>query len=197
VTRFLLVRHGESEWNALGRWQGLSDPPLSDLGREEARMAASTLGDFDGLIFASPLIRARQTAEIIAKQLGERTVLIEPDLREIDVGDFSGLTSDEIQEKMPEAWTALREGRLDTFPGGESRSDFRERVQRALEGLAARHEGAEILVVTHGGTIGDVERYLGVHPGVGVRNLEGRWFELGEALIAVGDRVPLAETQSS
>lgn len=197
-TRFLLVRHGQSEWNALGRWQGLSDPPLSDLGREEARMAASTLRPFDGLILASPLVRARETAEIIANELGRvGTVEIEPELREIDVGEFSGRTNDEIQERMPDAWKALREGRLETFPGGESRKAFRERVQRALETVAARHQGATLLVVTHGGTIGDVERYLGVHPGVGVRNLEGRWFELGESLQAVGDRVSLAEVQSS
>jgi probable phosphoglycerate mutase len=190
TTRFLLVRHGQSAWNALGRWQGLSDPPLSDRGRDEAKLAASSLAGFEGLIYSSPLLRARQTAEIIAGS--GRTVSICPDLREIDVGEFAGLTNEEIEGRLPDAWRDLRAGNLDRFPGGESRVDFRERVLRALGDLANEHPGAEIFVATHGGTIGDVERYLGVHPGVGVGNLAGRWFEsTDDKLSAAGERVEL------
>jgi probable phosphoglycerate mutase len=195
VTRFLLVRHGQSEWNAQGRWQGQGDPHLSDRGREEAKLAASVLRDFDGIVFSSPLLRALETAELIASLIGRGQVFVENDLSEIDVGDFSGLTNEQIEEQLPDDWRALREGRLEMFPGGEARDAFLQRVLAALERMAARHPDpdAELLVVTHGGAISAVERHLGVHPGVGVANLEGRWFEVGSQLSACGDRIALAD----
>jgi broad specificity phosphatase PhoE len=193
----LLVRHGQSTWNAQGRWQGQADPPLSDAGRNEATLAAETLGALPGPVFASPLLRAKQTAELISNALGDGTVFIEPGLREIDVGDFSGLTNDEIEQRLPDAWKALRAGELEQFPSGESREEFRLRVFVALAGLAHRHPNVELLVVMHGGTIAAIERHLGVHPGVGVRNLEGRWFRvLGEEIEADGDRLNLVEPPS-
>ncbi len=196
MTRFLLVRHGQSEWNAQGRWQGQADPHLSDHGREEARLAVSALRDFKGLIFSSPLLRARETAEIISSEIGDGSVLIEPDLREIDVGEFSGLTNDEIEQRLPDAWRTLREGNLAAFPGGESREHFLGRVRSSLERMAAHHPGAEILAVAHGGAIAAVERDLGVHPGHGVGNLVGRWFVLDGELQADGDRIALADQAS-
>jgi probable phosphoglycerate mutase len=197
VTRFLLIRHGQSEWNALGRWQGQADPHLSDHGREEAKLAAIALRDFGGLVFASPLLRARETAEIISSEIGDGSVFIEPDLREIDVGEFSGLTNDEIAERLPDAWAALRAGELDGFPGGESRQHFLERLLGSLERMAATHPGAEILAVAHGGAIAAIERHLGVHPGHGVGNLVGRWFEFaGDTVRADGGRVALADQPS-
>jgi broad specificity phosphatase PhoE len=198
MSRLLLVRHGQSEWNALGLWQGQADPPLSDAGREEARLAATSLQGFGGLFFASPLVRARETAEIISAELGGRTVMLEPDVREIDAGDFSGLSNDQIEERMPEAWASLRAGTLDAFPGGESRAHFLDRVRTALIGIAGRHPVDEILVATHGGPIAAIERHLEVHPGVGVRNLEGRRFIVDGLDIRVdGDRVDLLNRQDS
>lgn len=192
MTRLFLVRHGQSEWNAQGRWQGLADPPLSEAGREEAVLAASTLEAFSGRMFASPLCRAKQTAEIIASEIGAGVVKVEPDLREIDVGDFSGLTNDEIAERFPEAWEALVGGRLDAFPSGESREHLKQRVLQAIDGLAARHPDEELLVVTHGGVVASLERHLGAHPGEGVRNLVGRWFVVADGRLSVdGDRVDL------
>src|SRR3954449_978711 len=81
ASRVLFVRHGQSEWNALGRWQGQADPPLSDLGRAQARAAAHSLGALDA-IFASDLQRAAETAAIISAAIGVGPVLVEPDLRE-------------------------------------------------------------------------------------------------------------------
>jgi probable phosphoglycerate mutase len=197
VTKLLLVRHAQSAWNAQGRWQGQADPPLSDRGRDEARVAADGLTGFGGSFFASPLLRAKQTAEIISGVHGDGSVLLEPDLREIDVGDFSGLTNDEIEKQFPDAWASLHAGRLETFPSGESREDFRVRVLGALDRLAVRHPAGEFFVVTHGGAIGAIERHLGVHPGVGVKNLEGRRFEIvGGELSVVGDRVGLLDQSS-
>ncbi len=194
MTRIFLVRHAQSEWNAQGRWQGQADPPLSDSGRQDAELAAVKLAGFSGRVCSSPLLRAKQTAQIIATQIGRPTVTVETDMREIDVGDFSGLTSDEIAERLPDAWKALQEGALDVFPSGESREHFRVRVLRALEALATRHPGEELLCVTHGGAIATLERHLGVHPGVGVGNLVGRWFEVSDAAVTVsGDRVELLE----
>src|SRR3954465_8515375 len=98
TTRVLMVRHGQSTWNALGRWQGQADPPLSDLGRDQARAAARALGAMDA-VFAPDLHRATETAHIIATDLGIGPVLIDERLRERDAGEWSGLTRDEIHER--------------------------------------------------------------------------------------------------
>src|ERR1700704_2099238 len=97
TSRVLLVRHGQSEWNALGKWQGQADPPLSDLGRAQARSAAHSLGSLDA-IYASDLQRAMETAAIIANALGIGPVVVDPDLRERNAGEWSGLTRAEIPE---------------------------------------------------------------------------------------------------
>ena len=99
-TRVLLVRHGQSEWNAEGRWQGQADPPLTDLGRLQAREAAGALGTVDA-VWASDLQRAVETATVIADQLGVGPVVVDPDLRERDAGEFSGLTRPEIAARFP------------------------------------------------------------------------------------------------
>src|SRR5438270_7968282 len=120
TSRVLLVRHGQSEWNALGRWQGQADPPLSDLGRDQARAAARALGAVDA-VFASDLQRATETAHIIAGALGIGPVLIDERLRERDAGEWSGLTRDEIHERYP---GYLPDDRHRTFapdPDGEPR----------------------------------------------------------------------------
>lgn len=161
-------------------------------------MAAAALRGFSGILVVSPLVRARETAEIIAAAWGPAQIFVEPDLMEIDVGEFSGLTYDEIEERMPDDYRKLREGTLLAFPGGESREHFVERIIRALEGIAARHPDDDVLVVTHGGAIAALERHLGAHPGVGVGNLVGRWFEIDRAktLSVASDRVALADQPS-
>src|ERR687894_1848010 len=96
----LLVRHGESRWNARGRWKGWADPPLSDLGRAQAEAAAPAAAPVDAVV-SSDLQRARETAELMAAVLEVDDVLVETDLRERDVGDFTGLTRAEIEERWP------------------------------------------------------------------------------------------------
>ena len=90
TTRILLVRHGESAWNAIGRWQGWADPELSDLGRQQALEAAAAVGAVDAIV-ASDLQRAMQTALIISEAIGVGPVQVEAGLRERDVGDWTGL----------------------------------------------------------------------------------------------------------
>lgn len=189
-TRLLLVRHAESEWNAAGRVQGQADPPLSEHGRRQGAAAASRV-DVD-VIVSSDLRRARETADIIASAAG-LDVWFDPALREIDVGEFAGLTRNELLERFPDEAAAWREGRLERFPGGESRQEHRERLLAAAERLADAFAGRRVLVVTHGGAIHNLERHLDVYPGVGVGHLEGRWFEAASELRAVSDRVSLLE----
>ena len=95
MTKLLLVRHGQSEWNAMGRWQGKANPPLTDLGKEQALLAAKKLPDFS-ILASSDLVRARETAEIFAKAHNKEPndIFIEPQVQERDAGEFSGLTRD-------------------------------------------------------------------------------------------------------
>jgi broad specificity phosphatase PhoE len=142
VTTLLLARHGETDWNRDGRWQGWADPPLNATGREQARLLAEQLRatPFDA-VYSSDLRRAFETAEIVAEPHGVE-VVADPGLREIDVGSWSGLTRTEIEERF-----GLE--RLD----GETREQHGARVLAAVERIAREHTGERVLVVTHGGTM--------------------------------------------
>ena len=100
MTRILLVRHGESTWNADGRWQGQADPPLSDLGRSQAAEAALRVGTVDAIV-TSDLQRAADTGVILARLLGVDHVATEWRLRERDAGPLSGLTRAEVHARFP------------------------------------------------------------------------------------------------
>jgi phosphoserine phosphatase len=152
VTTILLARHGESDWNRDGRWQGHADRPLTDLGREQARALADRLAAIElDAVYSSDLERARETAAIVAKphQLPVKEL---SDLREVDVGSWSGLTRAEAEELYPDAfrhWTEGGEG----WDDGETYEQLGERVVRALGMIAAKHADGRVLVVAHGGTI--------------------------------------------
>lgn len=190
TTRLLLLRHAESEWNALGRWQGWGDPPLSREGRDQAARGATALSDFTGPVVSSDLRRASETAQILATLLGLGDVTIEPGVREVDVGDWSGLTHDEIEHRFPGALAAWRAGTLPRAHGGELREAFLERIVAATQRIADGFAGNSVLVLTHGGVIHALERHLGVHV-ERVPNLGGQWFEAASPLRAVGDPVRL------
>ena len=198
VAHFLLLRHGESVWNAENRWQGQSDPPLSDLGEEQAREAAKRLAgsDFARLV-SSPLQRARRTAEILAEVVG-LDVDFEPELQEIDTGIWTGLTRDEIRAGWPRELADWSEGRSESPPGGESRFALAARAQAALRRLAtAAQAGERLLVVTHGALLRHLDRSLGLEP-ESVPNLGGRWYRLGaEGPIEAGERVTLADPEDT
>jgi len=175
--RLLLLRHGQSTWNADGRWQGQADPPLSPLGEEQARDAARRLapGQFCRVL-ASDLRRARRTAEILAEALG-LPVEVDPDLREIDVGDWQGLTRAEIDRRAPGALADWSEGRSESTPGGETRTQLTDRARAALQRAAATAAaGDRVLLVSHGALIRHLDRALGLVPH-GIGNLAGRWYE--------------------
>jgi broad specificity phosphatase PhoE len=190
-TRVLLVRHGQSEWNAEGRWQGQADPPLTDLGRLQAREAARALGTVDA-VWASDLQRAVETATIIADQLGVGPVVVDPDLRERDAGEFSGLTRPEIAARFP---GYLDDGRRP--PGWEPDEALVARALRALHAIAAEVPGGDVLVITHGGLVYALEQHLG-EEFVRLANAEGRWLEVGAgAALRLGERVLLSAPEDT
>jgi probable phosphoglycerate mutase len=143
MTTLLLARHGETDWNREGRWQGWADPPLNATGRAQAQALAEQLRDtpFDA-VYSSDLRRAHETAEIVAAP-HDVPVVADPGLREIDVGSWSGLTRKEIEQRFPDG----------TRPDGETRDEHAARVLGAVERIARENPGLRILVVTHGGTM--------------------------------------------
>ncbi len=187
-TRALLTRHGQSEWNALGRWQGQADPPLTDLGRRQAHEAARSLGAVDG-IWASDLRRAAETAVVIADDMGVGPVVLDTDLRERDAGEWTGLTRAEIEQRYP---GYLPDGRRP--PRWESDEVLLDRAQRALQRIADAAPGGDVLVITHAGVVFAVERHLGLDH-TRLANVEGRWVTVAREGLRLGDRLLLAEPQ--
>lgn len=157
LTHLILVRHGESEANRQGHWQGHADGNLTPLGHLQAEEVAERLAAWDPPVqhlYSSPLRRAVQTAQPIAQRLG-LDLVIHPDLREIDVGQVSGLSNEEFAQRFPEVYTRwLNKDDLDfTWPGGEQRRAFFQRVSRVVREVLSRHPGETVVLVTHAGTI--------------------------------------------
>ena len=152
MTTILIARHGQSDWNHEKRWQGHADRPLTERGREQAQALADRLAHIElDAVYSSDLKRARDTAAVVAGSQGLELRQL-PDLREVDVGSWSGLTRDEAQERFPEGFARWRDG----YPGwkdGETYEAMTDRVLRAVDEIAAEHEGGRVLVVSHGGPI--------------------------------------------
>lgn len=150
-----IARHGETDWNVAGRWQGHTDVPLNANGRAQALAVAVALRGhaFAGVV-ASDLTRAHETARIVAAELGLSVSYTDPDLRERRFGPFEGLTRDECAAYHPEEWRAWIVDKV--APGdGESQEELSLRVHAAVGRVAihvATHE-APALVVTHGGSM--------------------------------------------
>lgn len=148
MTRLLLVRHGESTWNAHRQLQGQADAPLSDRGRRQAARLAALIRDLAPTrIVCSDLSRTRETAEI----LGHASAIRDRRWREIDVGEWTAASLDDLRRDQPDAFSGWRAGTY-TPPGGENWQSFCARIRGALEELADP-PGATALVVTHGGVI--------------------------------------------
>jgi broad specificity phosphatase PhoE len=192
TTRILLVRHGESEWNASGRWQGWAESSLSERGRHQAFEAASAVGAVDAIV-ASDLERAVQTAMIISEAIGVGPVVTESGLRERDVGEWTGLTRDEIEERWPGDLDRWRTGALREPPGGERNDVIIERVHAALRRVGAMFDGGEVLAVSHGGVMRLLEREHGVEQPPVFANLAGLVVDIHGDRIDVGDRVLLLD----
>ncbi len=156
ITTVLLVRHGQTECNLNGRWQGHADIPLDETGRGQAgaiarRLAEQTEWTIDAM-YASDLERAKETAVIIGNAIGH-TPILDPIWRERDLGDFSGLTRVQIREKYPDVLAAEKRGLGLNLPDGEVEDDFWNRGAKAIANVTAKHAGKTILVVSHGGIL--------------------------------------------
>ncbi len=168
TTTMLIIRHGQSEWNAEGRWQGQMDPPLSDLGRKQAHVAAQSVGDIDAIV-ASPLARAFQTASIIGEQLGIGPIESYDGLMERSLGEWQGLTRAEIDDGWP-GWVEDEDRRP---KGWEYDHEVLDRTVKALSSVAEKYPGGHVLVAAHGGVIITMEKHLKVNDGR-IPNLHGR-----------------------
>ncbi len=172
-TTLLLIRHGETDWNVEGRYQGQADPPLNERGREQARRLARKLEqDPPDIIYTSPLKRAYETARIIADHL-RRPLYVEPRLKEIHQGEWQTLLHTEIARRYPEAWDSWHTTPWETqIPGGETLKEVQKRVYEAIDEIIQRHPGKRIAIVAHRIPLALIKiRYQGLDP-ARVRQIE-------------------------
>jgi probable phosphoglycerate mutase len=179
-SRLILVRHGETEWNREGRIQGYrADSPLTANGQAQARRLAERLAG-EGLLalYCSDAGRARQTAAPIAAALGVR-IVYDAALRERSYGEFEGWTYADLEREQPEAYRKFR-SRDPGYapPGGESGSQFRDRIVATLERIAGTAGAERAAVITHGGVLGVAYRHI-----VGQSPESGREYTLHNASI--------------
>ena len=173
TTRLILIRHGETEWNVEGRYQGQADPPLNQRGLAQAHQLAQKLrGVGLDVLYSSPLRRALQTAQILAEAL-EVSLHTEPRLMEIHQGEWQTLLYTEIAARYPELFDRWQtEPWTVTLPGGENIAQVQERVYAAVDEILSRHEGQCIGMVAHRLPITLLKiRYQGLDPDV-VRTLQ-------------------------
>ena len=151
-TTFLFIRHGQTDWNVIGRWQGHIDTPLNETGQQQARALARRLVSWPiEAVLCSDLQRAQETAVILA-QPHQLTPQPDPDWRERHVGRFSGLTSTESREAFPHIWEAAAKGILEP-PQGEPFAQLAARMLGVYHRALAHHSGQMVAVVSHGQAI--------------------------------------------
>jgi len=151
VTRFILIRHGETDWNIEGRWQGQADVPLNERGREQAVQTAQALADIKfAAIYSSDLSRARETAEVLAS-VTKLKVQFDVRLREIHQGEWQGLLVSEIQVRYADAFhQRMTNPMLVAPPGGETALQVMERVVAVIEELRKIYSDQTVAIVSHG-----------------------------------------------
>ena len=175
----LALRHGQSEWNAEGRWQGQADPPLTSLGEQQALFAANQLlnsSEIFDTIASSDLQRAQRTAEIIAEVVGDGVVELRTEFRERKAGSWQGLTRSQIETLSPGAIEQQR------WPEGyESDESVIGRVIPAIHELARTSD--RLLIVAHAGLIRALDRASNALP-ASIPNLSGRWYHLNKRLLS-------------
>ncbi len=154
MTRIYLVRHGETAWNAEGRFQGQSDKPLDEKGKQQANALGQHLkGKKLAAIYSSDLQRAWETARIISS-FNTMPVTPHPGLREMSFGSWEGMTYDQIQAKYPDELAAWRDNILTTSPpGGENLEQLATRVMAVYDDICHKYKNGTLLVVAHGGVL--------------------------------------------
>jgi len=159
--KIILVRHGQTEWNLLGKYQGHTDISLNETGRGQALRAAEYLAEEEKVeaIYCSDLKRTRETADIIAGKLN-LPVTCDPRLRELSFGLWEGLTFNEVYERYPQDFDHWFNNTCEmNVPQGESFNQLKSRAVKAVEEISQKHKGT-VVVVTHGGTIKALLHYI-------------------------------------
>ncbi len=175
------------------RWQGRADIGLAAVGIEQAKRAALVIAEmsppFD-VLGGSPLDRARHTAELIGEQIGLRFSAVDDRWMERDIGEWSGLTTKEIETRWPGMLEGWRNGGIDQLPGGEREADMTTRVTGALTDLLKSLNGRRAIVVAHGGVLHTLCAAYGLSPRR-FDNLDGQWFSLADDQVLPGEFVSL------
>lgn len=150
VKRVILIRPGETDWNRWGRWQGWVAAPLNGHGQQQVERLANFVRHIGiGMLYASDLVRAAQTAEILSARLGTKVVL-DARLRERNIGEWQGLTLGEMQAWYPNQYQALQQDRQSfRVPGGESLADVKTRVISAFNEIVEREENETVGIISH------------------------------------------------
>ena len=176
-----LVRHGETAWNAENRYQGQTDEPLTDTGREQSRALKKGMTAIDiNFATCSDLSRARETGEIILENRGI-SIRADPRLRELNYGEFEGLTGDEIRSRAGSGTRSWHNGSPDTkAPGGECFADLHARVGEVVASLRAEVKAGNVMIVAHGGTLRSLVLHL-----MGLLVTEFRKFRFSSASVTV------------
>ncbi|RYL94332.1 histidine phosphatase family protein [Sporolactobacillus sp. THM7-4] len=144
MTKICLVRHGETNWNALGKLQGREDIPLNERGKEQAKIVGQYLKDTKfAAIYTSPLLRAKETAQTINLFIGNLPLIENSDFVEKDYGEASGMTTDQRDRRFPDGH----------IPGLESFEHIKARVMDGLAKIRKQHPDDQVLLVAHGGLI--------------------------------------------
>lgn len=176
MTEILLARHGETDWNRERRIQGHTDRPLTDEGRRQAvGLAERLVDDPPDAVYSSDLVRAHETARIVAERL-ELEVIVLPELRERDFGTWEGLTDDEILARFPKAHNG-------PWGDAESREEMLERVREAIGRIATAHPEGRVLVITHGGPVRALLTVCGTEDAGGIPNCTVRRIALRDGTL--------------
>lgn len=188
-----ITRHGETDWNRMGILQGWFDVPINDLGRRQAHeMAARFAGSGFTAVWSSPLVRARETAEIIAARLQLPPPSCHEGVKERNFGAIQGIPKDELAELNPALLEQiLRRNPAASFVGGESMDEFADRVLAAFDDIGERHHGDRVLVITHGWVMDVLTRHIGGMPRSAIlplkrKNGESLWIDESDHVLAAG-----------
>ena len=185
--KFYLVRHGETEWNKLGKFQGATDVKLNERGLSQAKESAQAAVEWGHTaIYASPLIRTMQVAEEI-KRVTSVEIGAKPGLMELQLGDLEGVTGDEMRAGWPEVFQRWRESpELVKMPNGESLAQLQERAWETIMSIENDHgDGETIVVVSHNFAIRTI---IGALVGMPLANFHRMYLGLGSLCIFDSDR---------
>lgn len=187
-TEICVVRHGETDWNAAGILQGWRDVPINATGRQQAQALAQSFASCGfASVYSSPLVRALETAQIIAAALGLSSPVCHEGLKERNFGSVQGVPKAELAAQRPEVHRQIIERNpAGDFPDGETMAHFHARVLAALTEIGAAHAGKRVLIVTHGWVMDVVTRHVEAQPASAIlpikrKNGEAIWLQAGPA----------------